>query len=84
MEGSEMAVRLRLDELLEERGRTLYWLAKESGVDYQGLYRFKSNKAHGIRFNALEGICKALECSPGDLLVLEDDKKASKQKKKYK
>ena len=79
-----MAVRLRIDELLEERGRTLYWLAKESGVDYQGLYRFKTNKAHGIRFNALEGICKALECTPGDLIVLENDKPASKRKVKDK
>ena len=79
-----MAVRIRIDELLEERGRTLYWLAKESGVDYQGLYRFKTGKAHGIRFNALEGICKALECSPGDLLVLEDNKPTSKRKVKDK
>ena len=78
-----MAVKLRIEELLEEQGRTLYWLAKESGVDYQGLYRFKTGKAHGIRFNALEGICKALECQPGDLIVLvEDSKTASKKKSK--
>jgi putative transcriptional regulator len=79
-----MAVKLQLEELLEERGHTLYWLAKESGVDYQGLYRFKTGKAHGIRFNALEGICKALECSPGDLLVIEDDKPETKRKSKSK
>lgn len=75
-----MAVKIKIEELLEERGRTLYWLAKESGVDYQGLYRFKTGKAHGIRFNVLEGICKALECSPGDLLAIEDDKPVSKKK----
>lgn len=77
-----MVVKMRIEELLEERGRTLYWLAKESGVDYQGLYRFKTGKAHGIRFNAMEGICKALECSPGELFVLEDDKPISKRKVK--
>lgn len=76
-----MAVRLRIEELLEEQGKTLYWLAKESGVDYQGLYRFKTGKAHGIRFNALEGICKALDCAPGDLLVIEDEKPEPKKKK---
>jgi putative transcriptional regulator len=75
-----MAIKLRIEELLEERGHTLYWLAKESGVDYQGLYRFKTGKAHGIRFNALEGICKALECTPGDLIVLVDEKKEGKKK----
>jgi putative transcriptional regulator len=76
-----MAVRLRIEELLEEQGKTLYWLAKESGVDYQGLYRFKTGKAHGIRFNALEGICKTLNCTPGDLLVIEDEKPEPKKKK---
>ena len=76
-----MAVKLRIEELLEEQGRTLYWLAKESGVDYQGLYRFKTGKAHGIRFNALEGICKALECQPGDLIVLVEDSKTANKKK---
>jgi putative transcriptional regulator len=76
-----MAVRLRIEELLEKQGKTLYWLAKESGVDYQGLYRFKTGKAHGIRFNALEGICKALHCTPGDLLVIEDEKPKPKKKK---
>lgn len=79
-----MAVKLRIEELLEEQGRTLYWLAKESGVDYQGLYRFKTGKAYGIRFNALEGICKALECTPGDLLIIENDKPQSKKKSKAK
>ena len=79
-----MAVRLRIEELLEKHGRTLYWLAKESGVDYNGLWRFKTGKAHGIRFNVLEGICKALECTPGDLLVIEDGKPEGKKKSKSK
>ena len=79
-----MAVKLRIEELLEERGRTLYWLAKESGVDYNGLWRFKTGKAHGIRFNVLEGICNALECSPGDLLEIVKEKPESKKKLKGK
>lgn len=77
-----MAVRLRIEELLEERGRTLYWLAKESGVDYNGLWRFKTGKAHGIRFNVLEGICNALECSPNDLIEITKGKPESKRKSK--
>jgi putative transcriptional regulator len=79
-----MAVKLRIEELLEERGRTLYWLAKKSGVDYNGLWRFKTGKAHGIRFNALEGICNALDCSPSDLLEIVRDKQESKKKPKGK
>ena len=76
-----MAVKLRIEELLEERGRTLYWLAKESGVDYNGLWRFKTGKAHGIRFNVLEGICNALECSPGDLLEIINERPEIKKSK---
>ena len=77
-----MAVKIRIEELLEERGHTLYWLAKESGVDYQGLYRFKTGKAHGIRFNVLEGLCKALECTPGDLIELVEEKKETRKRTK--
>jgi putative transcriptional regulator len=79
-----MAIKIRIEELLEERGHTLYWLAKESGVDYQGLYRFKTGKAHGIRFNVLEGLCKALECSPGDLLEIAEEKPSGKKRTKSK
>ncbi len=60
----------RLAELLEERGRTFYWLAKKTGISHTTLWRLKKGKALGINFGTLEGICSALECQPGDVLRL--------------
>jgi putative transcriptional regulator len=65
-----MMVAVLLDKLLEERGRTFYWLAKETGISHTTLWRLKKGKAQGINFGTLENICRALECQPGDVLGL--------------
>ncbi len=69
--GAEPAmIETRIDELLEERGRTFYWLAKETGISHTTLWRLKKGKALGISFGTLEAICAALGCQPGDVLRL--------------
>lgn len=68
-----------LEELLKERGRTLYWLAGETGVRYQRLLLHKRSKAQMIKFDTLEKICLALECAPGDLLEIVSSKKRKKK-----
>ncbi|HEY0407926.1 MAG TPA: helix-turn-helix domain-containing protein, partial [Pyrinomonadaceae bacterium] len=70
-------IEIRLDELLEERGRTFYWLAKETGISHTTLWRLKKGKALGINFGTLENICHALDCQPGDVLRLPTAKAAS-------
>lgn len=74
-------IRLRLDELLEERGKTSYWLAKESGVSHNTLWRFKTGRSNGIQFDVLEKLCTALGCAPGDLLVMVEEKSKRKAKR---
>ncbi|MGH9823666.1 MAG: helix-turn-helix domain-containing protein [Blastocatellia bacterium] len=65
-------LKVQLDEWLQKRGKTLYWLAKEVGVHYNTLWRIHQGKAEGIRFQLLEEICRVLDCKPGDLLVLPE------------
>jgi putative transcriptional regulator len=77
-----MEIEFRMEQLLEQRGHTLYWLAKELGVDYTTIHRFKSGKAAGVTFDLLARMCKALECQPGDLLVLVEEKPVAKKKAK--
>ena len=64
-----------ITELLEERGRTFYWLAKETGVSHTTLWRLKKGKALGINFETLEKLCEALKCQPGDLLSFTNQKR---------
>jgi putative transcriptional regulator len=71
-------IEIRVDELLAERGRTFYWLAKESGISHSTLWRLKKGRSEGINFATLEGICRMLSCQPGDVLTLTYDKKKIK------
>ncbi len=66
-------IEVRIEQLLEERGKSFYWLAKETGIGYTSLWRLRHEEAKTISFNYLERICRALECEPGDLLILRDD-----------
>lgn len=63
-------IHCRLDELLEERGMTLTRLSELVGVSIVNLSVLKNDRARAIRFSTLTAICDALECQPGDLLVL--------------
>ncbi len=71
-------IAIQVDKLLAARGRTFYWLAKETGISHTTLWRFKKGKALGINFDTLEKMCQALECQPGDVLIFSNEKKSSK------
>jgi len=75
-----VVIEIRVDELLAERGRTFYWLAKKTGISHTTLWRLKKGKALGINFATLERICQMLGCQPGDVLRLASEKKRSKRR----
>lgn len=66
-----MPIQVMLDRLLEDRGLTLTELSDRMGITLANLSILKTNKARAIRFSTLEGLCRELECQPGDLLVFE-------------
>lgn len=77
-------IEIRVDELLAERGRTFYWLAKETGISHTTLWRMKKGKAVGFNFVTLERICRLLSCQTGDVLKLASGKKVGKKRVKKK
>ena len=69
-------IEVRLKQLLEKRDRTRYWLAKESGINYDTLARIETAEHFNrIELRVLDAICSALKCQPGDILVWVDDSK---------
>ena len=74
-----IVIEIRVDELLEEHGRTFYWLSKETGISHTTLWRLKKGKALGINFDTLESICRGLNCQPGDVLRLANEKTGKKR-----
>jgi putative transcriptional regulator len=79
--GGATVIEIRIDELLVERGRTFYWLSKETGISHSTLWRLKKGRAVGINFATLERICETLSCQPGDVLRLANEKKKAKQRR---
>jgi putative transcriptional regulator len=76
-----MIITVRIDELVAEKGRSFYWLSKQTQISHTTLWRLKKGKALGINFITLEKICQALGCEPGDVLKLSPEKKAERKKK---
>lgn len=76
-----MTIEIRIKALLEERRRSFYWLAKQTGISNTTLWRLKKGKAVGINFSTLEKICQVLECQPGDVLKLGREKSKGANKK---
>lgn len=72
-------IQTRINELLQERGKSLYWLAKETGIAYPTLWRLRDSKTESIAFRVLESICLALKCMPGDVLVIVPEKKGKER-----
>lgn len=61
-------IRVRLDYLLLDKRMKLKDLAQATGIAMNNLSILKTNKARAIRFSTLQALCKALDCTPGELL----------------
>ena len=59
--------------MLVKRKMSLTELSDRLGISITNLSLLKTGKVKGIRFNTLEGICRELECQPGDLLEYTPD-----------
>ncbi len=66
-------INIRLDYVLLDKRMKLTELADATGIALNNLSVLKTNKARAIRFSTLNSICKALNCSPGDLLEYVSD-----------
>ena len=63
-------VRINIDKVLEEKGRTKYWLIKETELNFHTVTNLVKNKTTGIQFDTLERICRALNCTPNDIFEI--------------
>lgn len=73
-------IQTKINQLLEQRGKTLYWLAKETNTAYSTIHKLAASATDSISFRVLEAICVSLECEIGDVLEIVPEKKGGKQK----
>jgi len=66
-------IKLDVLRLLEEQGKTKYWLYKQLGMSYQNFSRMVHNETKSIRYENIETMCLLLNCTPNDLFVITEE-----------
>ncbi|MBC8987854.1 helix-turn-helix transcriptional regulator [Pedobacter sp. N36a] len=66
-----MAIVVNLDVMLAKRKMSLTSLTQQVGITMSNLSILKTGKAKAIRLEALDAICRVLDCQPGDLLAYQ-------------
>lgn len=68
-----MSIKINIDVLLAKKNMSVTELSERVGITISNISVLKNGKAKAIRFSTLEGICKALDCQPGDILEYVED-----------
>ena len=66
-------IKLDILRLLEEQGKTKYWLYKQLGMSYQNFSKMVHNETKSIRYENIETMCLLLNCTPNDLFLITED-----------
>ena len=66
-----MPIDINLDLMLVKRKMSLTELSAKVGVTMANLSILKQGHARAIRFSTLDGICRVLDCQPGDILIYQ-------------
>lgn len=62
-----MAIVINIDVMLAKREMSVTELAKQVGITMANISILKNGKTRAIQLSALDAICEALECQPGDV-----------------
>lgn len=71
--GEYLMIKLDVLRLLEEQGKTKYWLYKQLGMSYQNFSKMVNNETKSIRYENIETMCLLLNCTPNDLFVITEE-----------
>ena len=58
--------------LLKKEGHTKYWLCKQMNLTSRNLNRIIRGETSSISFKYIEEFCKYLNCTPGELIIIEN------------
>ena len=71
--GAYLMIKLDVLRILEEQGKTKYWLYRQLGMSYQNFSKMVNNQTKSIRYENIETMCLLLNCTPNDLLKITED-----------
>ncbi len=64
---------VNLDVMMARRKMSLNELSEHVGITVANLSILKTGKAKAVRFSTLDAICRALDCTPGDILEYRNE-----------
>ncbi len=64
---------INIDVMLAKRKMSVTELSERVGITLPNISILKNGRAKAIRFETLDGICRALDCQPGDILEYRPD-----------
>ncbi len=64
---------VNLDVMMAHRKMSLGELSEKVGITLANLSILKNGKAKAVRLSTLNAICRALDCTPGDILEYRPD-----------
>ena len=74
-------IKINLPVLLAQRGIKVADLDRQIDVSRSTLYRMYNNDVIKVDLDALDKLCKLLNCTPGDIILYEDDDQTDAVKK---
>ena len=69
-------VNIKVEELLRKQGKSKYWLCQKMNITNKNLNQVIKGKTKSISFKYIEEFCKYLECTPTELISIEEKKQA--------
>lgn len=72
-------VRVQLKKVLDDYGKTLYWLGHQPGLKYSTVYKIYHGQTKGIEYNTLDLICRHVGCKLGELIIREEEQTSGKK-----
>ena len=74
-------IKLNLPVLFAQKGIRVADADRLTDMGRTTLYRLYNNEVTRIDFASLERLCKLLDCTPGDIIIHEDDEQTATVKK---
>ena len=68
-------INIKVEELLRKQGKSKYWLCQKMNITNKNLNQVIKGKTKSISFKYIEEFCKYLECTPTELISIEEEKK---------
>ena len=66
-------MKINIKDKLKEKNMSRYELAKRINVSYPTISSIYNGESTSIKFEILEAICIELDCTPNDIIIVENE-----------